>query len=155
MTECFVISLDGPRFSTFCRRNEATGIDFKQFRAVDGAALSHIPNGVVSLGANCLMPVFGTRRFSHLVSIARIIRIGSVVGLLVMSGCTNAPPGSTRDQVAAPSLVDYRSLSLRLKLGMSEQGVIELLGQPMSSKITTCGQALGRISRYAQWNQLE
>jgi glycosyl transferase, family 25 len=59
MTECLVISLNGPRFSAFCGRNEATGIDFKQFHAVDGAALSHIPNGVVSLESNYSMPAIG------------------------------------------------------------------------------------------------
>jgi glycosyl transferase, family 25 len=59
MTKCLVISLDVQRFSTFCKRNEATGIDFVHVRAVDGAALSHIPNGVVSLEANYSMPAIG------------------------------------------------------------------------------------------------
>jgi glycosyl transferase family 25 len=59
MVECFVISLNGARFAEFCRRNEATGIDFKHFEALDGAALSHLPNGVASLGANYSMPAIG------------------------------------------------------------------------------------------------
>ena len=59
MTECLVISLDAARFSAFCKRNGATGIEFKHFYAVDGAALSHIPNGVVLLGANYPMPAIG------------------------------------------------------------------------------------------------
>jgi glycosyl transferase, family 25 len=59
MTECSVISLDPQRFLTFCKRNETTGIDFKHFHAVDGDALSHIPNGVVLPGANYSMLAIG------------------------------------------------------------------------------------------------
>jgi glycosyl transferase, family 25 len=59
MTECSVISIDIRHFSSFCRRNAATGIDFKHFHAVDGAALTHMPNGVVLPGANYSMRAIG------------------------------------------------------------------------------------------------
>src|SRR5437588_7797751 len=61
---------------------------------------------------------------------------------LLVSGCTAMSPGTT--ETTTPTFIDYRTLSLRLKPGMSEQNVIDLLGQPVSSKLTNCGQSLGR-----------
>jgi hypothetical protein len=72
----------------------------------------------------------------------RVVRYTLGLCLLLASGCTTATPIST--QATTPSFVNYRSLSLRLKPGMSEENVIDLVGQPASSKLTTCGQTLGR-----------
>ena len=62
---------------------------------------------------------------------------------LILSGCTAESPVTTQQSTTTSKFVDYRTLSFRLKQGMSEQNVLELLGQPTSSKLTTCGQALG------------
>jgi hypothetical protein len=71
----------------------------------------------------------------------RFIQITLGLSLLV-SGCTAMAPVTT--EATAPTFVDYRGLSLRLKPGMSEQNVIDLLGEPTNSKLTNCGQAVGR-----------
>jgi hypothetical protein len=60
--------------------------------------------------------------------IVRVVRYTLGLCLLLASGCTTATPMST--QAITPSFVNYRSL--------------DLVGQPASSKLTTCGQTLGR-----------
>jgi hypothetical protein len=72
----------------------------------------------------------------------RLIQFTLALCLLLVSGCTATTPVTTG--ATTPTFVDYRSLSLRLKPGMSEQNVIDLLGQPMRSKLSSCGKALGR-----------
>ena len=63
-------------------------------------------------------------------------------GVLLATGrvATAAPT----NQAIRPTFADYRNLNLKLKPGMSEQNVIDLLGQPTSSKLTSCAQALGQ-----------
>src|SRR4029077_2184618 len=72
----------------------------------------------------------------------RFIQFKLLLCLLVMSGCTGNTPVTTGS--STPTFVDYRSLSLRLKPGMSEREVTDFLGQPTNSKLTSCGQSVGR-----------
>jgi hypothetical protein len=70
----------------------------------------------------------------------RFIQFKLLLCLLLMSSCTATAPVTTGSITA---FVDYRTLSLQLKRGMSEQNVTDLLGQPTNSKLTSCGQAVG------------
>ena len=70
----------------------------------------------------------------------RTIQFTLGLSLLLVLGCTAT--NLVTNKATTPT-VDYRSLSVRLKPGMSEQNVIDLMGQPTSSKLTNCGQAVG------------
>jgi hypothetical protein len=72
--------------------------------------------------------------------VMRLIQLMLGLCLLLVLSCTAT---NSTDKATNPT-VDYRSLSLRLKPGMSEKNVIDLLGQPSSSKLISCGQAVGR-----------
>jgi hypothetical protein len=62
----------------------------------------------------------------------------ALASALVLSGCAmpkTATPETQRD---------WGHLSLQLKRGMTEQDVINLLGEPAHSSLDTCGGATGR-----------
>jgi len=103
---------------------------------------------------------------------ATMYRVQQIVPLilsLAMSGCAAAgviPPGTTNSYVATPALapiasslprtrspapVDYQRQSLRLNWGMNEQNVIDVLGQPQQSALTTCGHSVGKQSQCKIW----
>src|SRR5262245_52909345 len=51
-----------------------------------------------------------------------------------------------------PPPVNYNAKSLALKLRMSEQEVIQLLGKPVKSEARTCGQQTGRAFNCKMWS---
>jgi hypothetical protein len=69
----------------------------------------------------------------------------------VAADTTVATSAVTPAATPAPPPVDYRRLSFRLTAGMSEQDVINLLGQARQSALTTCGQDVGKPWSCKMW----
>jgi hypothetical protein len=71
----------------------------------------------------------------------RLVRFTLGLCLLLVSGCA-APlaPVATSE----PATPNYSKMSLQLKQEMTEKEVIDTLGQPTTSEITTCGQNVGK-----------
>jgi hypothetical protein len=65
---------------------------------------------------------------------------------VAMAGSTSPEPAPIQQPA-----INYPSLSLRLNPGMSEQQVINLLGQPKKSDLTTCGQDVGKPWQCKLW----
>jgi hypothetical protein len=71
----------------------------------------------------------------------RLVQFMLGLSLLLASGCA-APlaPVATGE----PATPNYSKMSLQLKPEMTEQEVIDTLGQPTKSEISTCGQNVGK-----------
>jgi hypothetical protein len=71
----------------------------------------------------------------------RLVRFTLGLCLLLVSRCA-APlaPVATSE----PATPNYSKMSLQLKQEMTEKEVIDTLGQPTTSEITTCGQNVGK-----------
>jgi hypothetical protein len=73
----------------------------------------------------------------------------------LLPGCTASQ--TVASQTTTPAYVDYSKLSLRLKPGMSEADVINSLGPPTKTELSTCGQDIGKpwtckVLFYGAWN---
>jgi hypothetical protein len=97
-------------------------------------------------------------------TMCRVQQMAPLILSLAMSGCAAAgliAPGSTNSYVATlalapvapppPAPVDYQRQSLQLNWGMSEQNVIDVLGQPQQSALTTCGYRVGKQWQCKIW----
>jgi hypothetical protein len=74
-------------------------------------------------------------------AVVRLVQFTLGLCLLLASGCATPPPPVATSQPEAPN---WGKLSLQLKREMTEQEVIDTLGQPTKSELSTCGQDIGR-----------
>jgi hypothetical protein len=72
--------------------------------------------------------------------VVRLVQFTLGSCLLLASGCA-APLSQVASEPATPN---YSKMSLQLKPEMTEQEVIDTLGQPTKSEISTCGQNVGK-----------
>jgi hypothetical protein len=73
-------------------------------------------------------------------AVVRLVQFTLGLCLLLVSGCAASPPVATSE----PATPNYSKMSLQLKPEMTEQEVIDTLGQPTKSEISTCGQNVGK-----------
>jgi hypothetical protein len=71
----------------------------------------------------------------------RLVQFTLGLCLLLVSGCA-APRQPTA--TSEPTTPNYSKVSLQLKPEMTEQEVIDTLGQPTNSETSTCGQNVGK-----------
>jgi hypothetical protein len=69
-------------------------------------------------------------------AVVRLVQFTLGLCLLLVSGCAAQPPVATSE----PATPSYSKMSLQLKPEMTEQEVIDTLGQPTKSEISTCGK---------------
>ena len=74
-------------------------------------------------------------------AVVRLVQFTLGLCLLLVSGCAASPPLVATSEPATPN---YSKMSLQLKPEMTEQEVIDTLGQPTKSELSTCGQDVGR-----------
>ncbi len=71
----------------------------------------------------------------------RLVQFTLGLCLLLVPGCAAPLPPVATGEPATPN---YSKMSLQLKPQMTEQEVIDTLGQPTKSEISTCGQNVGK-----------
>jgi hypothetical protein len=74
-------------------------------------------------------------------AVVRLVQFTLGSCLLLASGCAAPLSQVTTSEPATPN---YSKMSLQLKPEMTEQEVIDTLGQPTKSEISTCGQNAGK-----------
>jgi hypothetical protein len=73
-------------------------------------------------------------------AVVRLVQFTLGLCLLLVSGCAASPPVATSE----PATPNYSKMSLQLKPEMTEQEVIDTLGQPTKSELSTCGKNVGK-----------
>jgi hypothetical protein len=74
-------------------------------------------------------------------AVVRLVQFTLGLCLLLASGCATSPSLVATSQPVTPN---WGKMSLQLKREMTEQEVIDTLGQPTKSELSTCGQDVGR-----------
>jgi hypothetical protein len=74
-------------------------------------------------------------------AVVRLVQFTLGLCLLLVSGCAASPPPVATSEPATPN---YSKMSLQLKPEMTEQEVIDTLGQPTKSELSTCGKNVGK-----------